>query len=137
MPTLIFKTIARFLLPLMLLISVFVLVRGHNATGGGFVGGLVASAAFVLYALAFDIAAARRILHADPLALIGVGLLTALASGVLSLLAGEPFMTGLWTDWFLPGLGTLHLGTPLVFDTGVYLAVLGVTLTIVLSLEEQ
>lgn len=137
MPTLILQTIARFLLSLMLLISVFVLIRGHNATGGGFVGGLVASAAFILYALAFDIAAARRVLQASPLSLIGVGLLIAMGAGLPALLVGAPFLTGLWTTLFVPGLGTLDVGTPLLFDAGVYLAVLGVTLTIILSLEEQ
>lgn len=137
MPTLILQTVARFLLSLMLLISVFVLVRGHNATGGGFVGGLVASAAFILYALAYGTVAARKVLSVDSLSLIGAGLLVALASGLPPLLAGEAYLTGLWTAITVPGLGKLDLGTPLLFDTGVYLTVLGVTLTIILSLEEQ
>lgn len=137
MRSLILSTAARMLMPLLLLFSVFLLLRGHNKPGGGFVGGLVAAAAFSLYALAYGARAARRLLRVPPHVLIGTGLLIALSSGVVSLLAGGQFMQGLWGDVRLPALGEIHLGTPLLFDVGVYLAVVGVTLIDVFTLSED
>lgn len=137
MISLILRTATRFLMILMLLFSVFLLMRGHNAPGGGFVGGLVAAAAFALYTIAYDPAATRRVLRVDPRAFIGVGLLIAAGSGQLSLAAGRPFMTGLWGTLTLSARNRLDVGTPVLFDAGVYLVVLGVTLTILLSMSEE
>jgi multicomponent Na+:H+ antiporter subunit B len=137
MKSLILTTATRFLLPLFLLFSVFVLLRGHNEPGGGFVGGLIAAAAFALYALAYDVTATRQMLGVDPRTLIPLGLVIAIASGLVGLLLGLPFMTGLWINVYIPGLEEFGVGTPLVFDLGVYLVVLGVTLTIILSLAEE
>src|SRR3712207_5099618 len=121
---------------LLLLFSVFLLLRGHNEPGGGFVGGLVAAAAYILHALAFDVSSTLAALRLKPRTLIGVGLLLAVASGLLPMLLGRPFLTAIWAD-VLPGAGVLDVGTPLVFDTGVYVAVLGVALTIMLALAEE
>jgi multicomponent Na+:H+ antiporter subunit B len=99
------------------------------------VGGLVAAAAFSLYAFAFHVAEARRALRVDPRWLIGVGLLTAVSSGLISLFQAKPFMTGVWAKDPLPVLG--KVGTPVLFDVGVYLVVVGVTLTIIFSLAES
>jgi multicomponent Na+:H+ antiporter subunit B len=131
------RTAARFLLPLLLLFSVFLLLRGHHQPGGGFAGGLVAAAAFSLYRMATDAPAARPVLRGHPRNLIGTGLLVALGSGLIPTLGGAPFLTGTWVALPLPGGAPLEVGTPLLFDVGVYLAVLGVTLTIVLSLAEE
>ncbi|MCS6962799.1 Na+/H+ antiporter subunit B [Thermoflexus sp.] len=135
MISLILSTATRYLLPLLLLFSVFVLLRGHNEPGGGFVGGLVASAALALYSIAYGVAAARRMLRIDPRALIGVGLLIAIGSGLLSMARGLPFLTGLWVERELPLLG--KVGTPLLFDVGVFLVVIGVVLTIIFALSEE
>ncbi|MEJ2556894.1 MAG: Na+/H+ antiporter subunit B [Anaerolineae bacterium] len=135
MRSLILSTATRYLLPLLLLFSIFLLLRGHNEPGGGFVGGLVAAAAFALYAIAYDVPQARRALGLDPRTLMAVGLLAAAGSGGLSLVAGKPFMTGLWSAQEVPVLG--KVGTPLVFDTGVYLVVIGVVLMIIFTLAEE
>lgn len=135
MKSLILTTAARFLLPLMLLFSLFLLLRGHNEPGGGFIGGLVASTAFALYALAHDVNQARRTLRIDPHLLIAAGLLAALLSGLLSTAFGNSFLTAIWIGPELPVLG--KAGTPLLFDTGVYLVVFGVMLTIIFSLAEK
>jgi multicomponent Na+:H+ antiporter subunit B len=135
--SLILRTTTRFVLPLLLLFSVFLLVRGHHEPGGGFSGGLVAAAAFVLYRFAFGREEVRRVLPVDARALIGVGLLVALAGGSAALLAGRPLMTSRWWQVAVPGVGELDLGTPLVFDVGVYLTVVGVTLSIILPLAEE
>jgi multicomponent Na+:H+ antiporter subunit B len=72
-----------------------------------------------------------------PRTLIGTGLLVAAASGMISVLRGQPLMTGQWGQVLIPGLGEIVIGTPLVFDIGVYLAVIGVTLIIILTLGEE
>ena len=137
MRSLILVTAARLLAPLLLLFSVFLLMRGHNEPGGGFAGGLVAAAAFILIAISRDPAAARRALRIEPQALIGAGLLVAIAAGVLGLLMGDALLTGQWLEIRLPGGSYLEVGTPLAFDVGVYLVVLGATLTMVLTLAEE
>lgn len=135
MQSLILATAIRVLLPLLLLFSVFLLLRGHNEPGGGFVGGLVASAAFALYTLAHGPAAGRKLLRVDPRLLIATGLLSALVSGMLPLLGGHPFLTAFWSTVPAPVIG--HAGTPLVFDLGVYLVVTGMALLIIFSLMEE
>lgn len=131
----ILQTAVRLLMPLLLLFAVFVTLRGHNQPGGGFVGGLVVAASFVLYAIAFGVDASRRALLVRPSRLLGVGLLVALVSGLPAVVLGQPFMTSVWTK--LPaGSAALDVGTPLVFDIGVFLAVIGVVTTIVFTLAE-
>lgn len=135
MRSLILSATARFLLPILFMFSLFLLVRGHNLPGGGFVGGLVAAAAFVLYAIAHDVRDARRLLRANPVSLLGAGLLLAMGSGLLGLFQGEAFMKGLWLQHHVPVFG--KMGTPVVFDIGVYLVVLGTTLTVLFNLLED
>jgi multicomponent Na+:H+ antiporter subunit B len=131
----ILQTAARFLMPLLLLFAVFLLLRGHNQPGGGFVGGLVVAASFVLYSIAFSVDAARRALPVRPSRLLGIGLLVAVASGLPAVAAGQPFMTAIWTT-MTAGSTPLAVGTPLIFDVGVFLTVIGVVLTIVFTLTE-
>ena len=135
MDSLILRSGARLLVPLMLLFSVFVLVRGHNEPGGGFVGGLVAATAFALVLLSEGLTEARRLLRLDPLTLVAAGLFVALASGVPPLLRAWPFMTGLWLKVPLPVVG--KVGSPVIFDVGVYLVVLGIVLAILFALAEE
>ena len=137
MTSLILSTATRFLLPLLLLFSIFVLLRGHNQPGGGFIGGLIAAAAFALNAIAFGVRRTRRTLRANPRILIATGLLAALGSGVFGLACGRPFMSAYWRTFNVPLLEELAVGTPLLFDAGVYLVVLGVTLAIIFSLAEE
>lgn len=134
--SIILRATGHVLLPLLLLFSVFLLLRGHNAPGGGFIGGLVAAAAIALYVFSLGVAAARRLLGASPQVVFGVGLLIAVLSAVPSALLGKAFFTGLWASIEVPGFGLLKLGTPLLFDVGVYLTVIGFALTIVLTLAE-
>ena len=121
---LIAEVLLRLLYPLLLVASLWVLLRGHNAPGGGFVGGLMATAASAAWALTFSAGAARHRLPLAParLATLGVGL--AIGSGLPALLTGRPFLTHLW--FTLPlGFTELPLSTVLLFDLGVYLAVWG------------
>jgi len=127
----IFRTAARLLMPLLLLFSMFLLLRGHNEPGGGFVGGLVAAAAFALYGIAFGVERARQALLVKPLTLLGAGLLIALGSGLPAVVRGQPFLTALW------GTGPVAIGSPAVFDVGVFLVVSGVVLMMIFSLAEE
>jgi multicomponent Na+:H+ antiporter subunit B len=133
--SLVLRSGARLLVPLMLLFSLFLLVRGHNAPGGGFVGGLVAATAFALVLLTEGLDVARRLLRWDPRAFVATGLLVALLSGLPPLLVGRPFLTGVWLKRPLPVLG--QIGSPVVFDLGVYLVVLGIVLAILFALAEE
>ncbi len=127
----ILRTAARLLVPLILLFSIFLLLRGHNETGGGFIGGLVAGISFSLYAIAYGTVASRKSLRATPPRLMAVGLGIAVLSGVLPLFMGGALLEGLWVKW------PLKVGTPVLFDVGVYLLVIGLTLMIVYELEEH
>ena len=135
MKSLILRTASRYLMVLLVLFSVFMLFRGHNEPGGGFVGGLLIAGAFALYALAYKAEAARRLLRFDPRSVIGVGLVTAAVSGLAAVWHGQPFLTGLWLPYPIPFLG--KLGTVFFFDLGVYLVVLGTTLLVLFTLEEE
>ena len=136
MVSLILATAARAVQPLLLLFSIFILIRGHNAPGGGFAGGLVAAIAFTLIAIAYDADTARRSLRIEPRTLLAVGLLVAGAAGLIGLAVGGAFLEAVFFD--LPHLagGRIELSSVLLFDIGVYLTVLGVTLTIVLTLAD-
>ncbi|SCB14365.1 Na+/H+ antiporter subunit B [Rhizobium hainanense] len=136
MNTLIFRTAAPFLTALMLLFSVFVLLRGHNEPGGGFIGGLIAASAFAIYGIACGVTAVRRAIVFHPLAIAGFGLLAATVAGIVSAFAGVPFMTGLWIYPHLFGV-EVPLSTVMLFDTGVYLVVVGAITSIALALEER
>ncbi|MEM1158221.1 MAG: MnhB domain-containing protein [Verrucomicrobiota bacterium] len=135
--SLILRLASRALFLPLLLLSVVVLYRGHNLPGGGFIGGLLASAPFVLVSLASGVEAARTRLRFSPITLMATGITCALAGALPSLFFEETFFTGLWLPGFtLPVLGAIHLGTPLVFDIGVYFTVIGFTLAVVFNLEE-
>jgi len=138
MNSLILSAATRVLVALMLLFSVYMLLRGHNQPGGGFIGGLIAAIGFALYAIAQGTAAARAALRIDPrdLGVIGLGL--ALLAGLGAAVFGDPLFTGQW--WFLGATAEskgLPLSSVLVFDIGVYLVVVGAVLTLVFALEEE
>lgn len=131
----ILSTASKYLLPLLLIFSFFLLLRGHNEPGGGFVGGLVAAAAYALYFIGNGVDEAEKLLKVEPIKLIATGLFIALISTVPALFVGEDFMTGIWLKTNFPVIG--KIGTPLIFDVGVYLLVLGIALKIIFSLAEE
>ncbi|EJZ20683.1 Na(+)/H(+) antiporter subunit B [Rhizobium sp. Pop5] len=136
MNTLIFRTVAPFLTALMLLFSFFVLLRGHNEPGGGFIGGLIAASGLAVYGIARGVSAVRRSLFFHPLSIAGAGLLLSTIAGLLSIFFAVPFMTGLWIYPKLFG-AEVPLSSVLLFDIGVYLVVLGAITSIALALEEK
>jgi multicomponent Na+:H+ antiporter subunit B len=135
MKTIILQTASNYLLPLLLLFAVFILIRGHYLPGGGFIGGLVASIAFVLHAFANGLPNTRELLRIHPGFFMPVGLALSLFAGMLPMFGADlPFMTGLWYPDPAPVVGML--GTALLFDIGVFLVVIGATLTILFTISE-
>jgi multicomponent Na+:H+ antiporter subunit B len=133
--SLILRTMSRVLMVVLLVVSVIVLLRGHNEPGGGFIGGLLTAGGIVIYGLAHPRGAVRRLLHLDPRSLIAAGLVTALVAAVASTFLGRPLLTGLWAPFAVPVIG--KLSTVLLFDVGVHLTVVGSVLTILLALAEE
>jgi multicomponent Na+:H+ antiporter subunit B len=135
MKSYILQTATNYLLPLLLLFSVFILLRGHYLPGGGFVGGLIAATAFVLHMFAHSVDETKKLLRIHPGFLMPTGLSLALLSGFApKVISGLPFLTGIWFSEPIPVLGLI--GTALFFDIGVYLVVVGVSLTILFTISE-
>src|SRR5690606_3409596 len=129
--------LARLLLPMAGMVSLYFLLRGHNAPGGGFVGGLVmATAVIVQYMTSGTIWVEAR-LRVHPLYWIGTGLLAAVGAGLAALTLQLPFLTARSVHLALPVVGELHLSTVLLFDLGVYMLVVGATLLILVALAHQ
>jgi multicomponent Na+:H+ antiporter subunit B len=137
MNSVILQLAASHLRPLLLLLSLFVLYRGHNEPGGGFLGGLMGASGYIIYAMAYGVESTSRKLLFQPLTFLGIGLLLAMIAGILPVLQGKEILTGLWTGIPLPGDKVFKLGTPLLFDAGVYFTVFGVLLTIMFAIKEE
>lgn len=136
LPSPILGASATLMATIMMVLALYILLRGHNAPGGGFIGGLVASGAVVLIAFAFGARRAKRLLIIHPITLAGIGLALALVSGLPALLHGSAYLTHLWGD--LPTeLGVLKLGTTYVFDLGVFLVVVGAVTAFFFMFEES
>jgi multicomponent Na+:H+ antiporter subunit B len=134
--SLILRVSAPLLLWVPILVSLYLLVRGHNAPGGGFVGGLVAAVGLVFHAIARGQASALRIMRAPPVAWCGTGLLMALSSGLLAWL--DPAAGYLTHRWWFPELPvTLPLNTAFVFDISVYLVVIGTVTAMAFALVAE
>lgn len=136
MRTVIFRTFAPYLAALMVLFSIFVLLRGHNEPGGGFIGGLIAASALAIFGIACGVASVRRAIVFHPMSISAFGLFIGALAGLPSLLFGQAYMTSQWLIFHLADV-EIALSTPLVFDIGVYLVVVGAIGSIALSLEER
>ncbi|MFW5654171.1 MAG: Na+/H+ antiporter subunit B [Roseicyclus sp.] len=138
MNSIILNAATRLLVALLLLFSVYMLLRGHNLPGGGFIGGLIGATGFVLYAIAHGTEASRAALRFEPQDIAMAGLGIALAAGVYAFFFNDAFFTGQW--WFIGDRESgnyVPISSVLVFDIGVYLVVFGSILTLVLALEEE
>ncbi len=134
MPELYLRMLDRVLTPVLLVLSVFLLLRGHNLPGGGFIAGLMTAAAFELQILSRGEESVRQDVGRYLNRALGLGLLIAVGSGVVGLLRGG-FLAGVWVELALGPLGKLKLGTPVLFDIGVYLVVVSVATSYLLTLN--
>lgn len=132
----IFRVLAPVIAALTLLVSLFVTLRGHNEPGGGFIGGLIAAAAFALLGLSHGAPAVRRVIGVHPTSVAAFGLLLAALAGLAPILTGAPLFTALWAFPSVLGVD-VALSTPLLFDLGVYLTVTGSITAIALALEQR
>lgn len=124
----------RVLLPFALLVGIYILLRGHNEPGGGFIAGLVVSVALVIQYMASGFYWAHERVRLDYHAFIGAGVLTAGLSGVGAWIAGRPFLTSDFGEITLPVLGSFELATAMIFDLGVFLTVVGAVMLALASL---
>ena len=137
MNTLIFRTVAPFLTALMVLFSIFVLLRGHNEPGGGFVSGLVLSIGLLLQYIISGTHWVESHMPIYPRRWIAAGLLIALATGLGSWYFGYPFLTSHTAHLTLPLVGEIHVASALFFDLGVYLLVVGSTMLMLTGIAHQ
>ncbi|AGX06000.1 MULTISPECIES: Na(+)/H(+) antiporter subunit B [Bacillaceae] len=133
----ILQTVTKVALFIIILFSIHLFFAGHYYPGGGFVGGLMTSGAIVLLLLAFDMKTVANILPIDYKYMIATGLLFAVGTGAGALLFNVPFLTHAFNDVYLPLLGKTSLHTAVLFDTGVFLVVVGVTMTIIQTIGED
>ena len=129
--------IGRMLLPVAGIVSVYFLLRGHNAPGGGFVGGLVIATAIIVQYMTSGVLWVESRLRIHPQYWIGVGLLAAGTAGISAWFFAAQFLTSIEWDATLPLLGTLHLSSTLLFDVGVYMVVVGATVLMLVAIAHQ
>ncbi|TFL15661.1 Na(+)/H(+) antiporter subunit B [Pusillimonas caeni] len=132
MNSIIFRVGSSIVLPFSLLLSLYLLWRGHNDPGGGFIGGLIAAAGYACYALPRGYTALQRVQPVDSLHLVALGLGAALIAGLPGLMSNAAYLTHAWME-----SGDIAVGTTLLFDAGVYLTVLGAILTFLRLFLEQ
>ena len=134
MPELYLRFLNLILTPVLLLLSLYLLFRGHNLPGGGFIAGLMAASAFQIQILSWGHDRVRRTIGPYLNSGIGLGLAVAICAGIVGLLDGT-FFKGVWFSLNLPLLGYLKIGTPVIFDLGVFLVVVSVATSYLLGLS--
>ena len=136
-PNFTLQRISRLLFFVINIIALYLLLRGHEMPGGGFIAGLVSGISFALLGLGVGPAEQRRMLPFDSIRLSVIGLGIAVASAGIALFVGDPFFMHYHAKPDLPLLGKVYLGTALLFDIGVYLVVLGISVKILHALFES
>lgn len=130
--SIIIRTFCYFILQITMLLSVLLLLRGHNSPGGGFIGALIASTGIGFYIIALDKCPA--LIYKQSLYLLGAGFICLLASILSPLFIDQSMLTGLWLNLDLFG-SRVKLGTPLLFDVGIYLSILGSLIWVLSAVE--
>ncbi|SRR5690625_4344614 len=131
---LILKSTSSVIVFVLLGFAVYLLIAGHNSPGGGFVGGLVTSAAILLLYFAFGEQTVKKILPVNYMTFIPAGLLIATLTGLGAIIFNVPFLTHTFGVIPIPFIGGIEIATAMFFDIGVYLTVLGTTMTIILHI---
>lgn len=130
----IMQTLTRLLLPLMLLVAIFIFLRGHNMPGGGFIAGLIAAVALTVQYMSNGISWTSERIKVDMHRIIASGLLIATLTGVVAMFFGASFLTSAYTHLHLPLVGEFEVASAMGFDLGVFLVVVGATVMILLQL---
>ena len=117
--------------------SIHLFMAGHHQPGGGFIGGLTTAAGIILLFLAFDIETIKKHLPIDYKKMAALGVLISVLTGVGGLIFGESFLEQTFGYFDIPVFGTTELATAVLFDVGVALAVIGTSVSIILSISED
>jgi len=133
----ILQTAAKVLVFIIMTFSIYILFAGHHNPGGGFIGGLITASALMLLYVAFDVETVQEIIPVNFKIVGAVGMMMALLTGLGAVVLDAPFLTQVYEYVTLPVLGKTGIGSSLVFDLGVYLAVVGTTMTIIQSISED
>lgn len=133
----ILQSISKIVVFIILTLALYLFFSGHNAPGGGFIGGLVLASSFVLLLLAFDIETVKQGIPIDFKKLAAIGVLIVLSSGLGTVIFGEPFLKQSFTEFDIPIYGQIELTTATIFEIGVALTVIGVVVTIILVISED
>lgn len=132
----ILKLASKYIRSLLIVFAIIALIRGHNYPGGGFIGGLLAALSLVYKVYAYDELTVKNNMFFKPSGYLSIGLVIVLLSMLPSVFNGLSFMTGLWYN-----IGTheyyYKLGTPFIFDIGVFFVVIGVVLTFLFALNKE
>ncbi|MNI16398.1 Na(+)/H(+) antiporter subunit B [compost metagenome] len=131
------QTATKILVFIIMTFSIYILFAGHHNPGGGFIGGLITASALVLFYIAFDLQSVRDIIPVDFNQLAAAGVIVAVLTGTASFLFDVPFLTQTFTYVNLPLLGKTELASAVIFDLGVYMTVIGTTMTIITSISED
>lgn len=136
MNSLLLQIATKYIKWILVVFALIALLRGHNYPGGGFIGGLLVGLSVVFESLASNAQATKGKLKMQPEVYIALGLFLILVSTLPGLFLKGSFMAGIWTSIPIPLLGELKVGTPFVFDIGVFLGVIGVTLLFFFTLNK-
>lgn len=137
MNSVILQIATKYIRSLLLLFAILALLRGHNHPGGGFIGGLLAGLSVVYASLAYSAKDVQQKLKIQPYYYIGLGLFLALISALPGLWTNSTLLQGVWTTIPLPFGSAYKIGTPLLFDIGVFFTVIGVTLQFFFTLSNK
>ncbi|CAM4159204.1 Na(+)/H(+) antiporter subunit B [Staphylococcus schweitzeri] len=129
------KTVTKLVVFILLTFGFYVFFAGHNNPGGGFIGGLIFSSAFILMFLAFDVDEVLKSLPIDFRVLMIVGALVSSMTAIIPTFFRKPFLSQYETTWALPILGHIHVSTITLFELGILFSVVGVIVTVMLSLS--
>jgi multicomponent Na+:H+ antiporter subunit B len=135
MRTIILQVTTRILIPVFFMYSLYLLFRGHDSPGGGFIAALVVSIGLVFHMIAFGVSSTQRIYRIDTMKFIAIGLLLSFIAATLSMLIGKGFFQAIWTNVKIIGLGTIS--SVMLFDIGVYLTVVGAILKIAFAIFKE
>jgi monovalent cation:proton antiporter len=135
--SLILTTVTRLVFFVVLLFSLYLLLRGHNRPGGGFIAGVMTALGILLQSIASDLHYVRLVFRVEPRVLAGVGLMTSLTTGLVPMLLGYPFLTSTFGHVHVPGLGEVEITSAFFFDLGVYGVVVGGSLLMMITLAEE
>ncbi|MEM7682251.1 MAG: MnhB domain-containing protein [Planctomycetota bacterium] len=137
MSSLLLRTAVRMIFPLTVLFSLYVALKGHNEPGGGFIGGLIAAVALVMYRMAMGPAALHALLPYRTPTIVSVGLAIATVSAVVPMAMGYAPLRS-WHGYGPSMFGEkVHLASAVVFDTGVFLVVVGISVGMITRLSEE